>query len=198
MGTGRRAFAGVSGAGSSVRDDLPDGLSFRPLVPADYDFVIAHLDEWWGGRHVAPALPRLFFDHFHETGIAVGQGSELAGFLLGFLSPAERSVAYIHFVGVAPAWRRDGVARAMYERFFELAAAHGRTSVRCLTSPVNTASIAFHRALGFELESGNGRVDGIPVHLDHDGPGEHRVLFVRRLAPHGHASSQTETLADRP
>lgn len=181
MDVERRALPASPDAAGPDRHGLADGLSFRPLVAGDYDYVIAHLDAWWGGRHVAPALPRLFFDHFHDTGIAVGQGSELAGFLIGFLSQANPTGAYIHFVGVAPAWRRSGVARAMYERFFELAATHGRTTVRCLTSPVNRASIAFHRAMGFELEGATGSVGGVAVHLDHDGPGEHRVLFVRNV-----------------
>ena len=43
----------------------------------------------------------------------------------------------------------------MYERFFAVARAHGRTLVRCVTSPVNEGSIAFHRALGFDVERGD-------------------------------------------
>jgi hypothetical protein len=48
-----------------------------------------------------------------------------------------------------------------------------RTVVRAVTSPVNERPVAFHRAIGFEVE----RVDD-----DYDGAGESRVLLVRRLA----------------
>ena len=77
------------------------------------------------------------------------------------------------FVGIAPERRGEGLGRQLYERFFEDARAQGRTIVRCVTSPANEASVAFHRALGFEVER---------VATDYDGPGEDRVLFVKRLS----------------
>ena len=45
--------------------------------------------------------------------------------------------------------------------------------VRCVTSPVNERSVAFHESLGFEVER---------VVRDYDGPGEDRVLLVKRLS----------------
>jgi predicted GNAT superfamily acetyltransferase len=75
-------------------------------------------------------------------------------------------------VGVAPDRRGDGLARDLYERFFEAARAAGRSSVRCVTSPVNTGSIAFHTKLGFEIEA---EVEG------YDGPDGSRVLLRRAL-----------------
>jgi ribosomal protein S18 acetylase RimI-like enzyme len=74
-------------------------------------------------------------------------------------------------VGVDPRRRAAGLGRTLYERFFE--SVRPRTVVRAVTSPVNERSVAFHRALGFEVE----RVDG-----DYDGAGQSRVLLVRRLA----------------
>ena len=78
----------------------------------------------------------------------------------------------MHFVGVAPEQRGSGLGRALYERFFEAARSHDRRLVRCVTSPVNEASVAFHRAIGFEVER---------VAHDYDGPGEDRVVMIRRL-----------------
>jgi predicted GNAT superfamily acetyltransferase len=148
----------------------PD-ITLRAATPADYDRIAAVLDGWWG-RPVAHALPRLFLDHFHATSTVAEAGGELAGFLIGFLSPSEPAAAYIHFVGVHPARRGDGLARVLYERFFELAAADGRTLVSAVTAPVNAASIAFHRALGFAAS------DPVP---GYDGPGDVKVHFERRL-----------------
>jgi ribosomal protein S18 acetylase RimI-like enzyme len=146
-------------------------VEIRAARPSDYERLIAVLDDWWGGRPMGPLLPRLFLDHFAETSLVAEDGEELAGFLVGFLSPSRSDEAYIHFVGVHPARRRDGLARTLYDRFFGLARADGRTVVRCVTSPVNEGSVAFHRRLGFEAE----------LVADHDGPGLDRVTFVKRL-----------------
>ncbi len=156
-------------------------VSFRSIEPSDYDRVIGRVDAWWGGRPMQAMLPRLFFEHFRDTSLVVEDDGEIVGFLVAFLAQSEPEEAYIHVVGVDPAHRRAGLGRAMYERFFDLARGRARSVVRCVTSPVNRASIAYHAALGFEVEPGDGVVDGVDVHLDHDGPGEHRVRFVRRI-----------------
>lgn len=44
--------------------------------------------------------------------------------------------------------------------------------MRCVTSPANERSVAFHEAMGFELDR---------VVPDYDGPGEDRMLLVKRL-----------------
>ena len=148
-------------------------MDVRHAEPADYGRVIARINTWWGGRDMAPMLPRLFFVHFEGTSYVVDdEDGQLAAFLIGFLSQTDPEEAYVHFVGIAPELRGEGLGRVLYERFFADARAHGRTVVRCVTSPANEDSIAFHRALGFEVER---------VASDYDGPGEDRVLFVKRL-----------------
>jgi ribosomal protein S18 acetylase RimI-like enzyme len=123
---------------------------------------------------MAPMLPQLFFVHFEGTSyVADDEEGQLAAFLIGFLSQTDPNEAYIHFVGVSPEHRGGGLGRQLYERFFDDARAAGRTRVRCVTSPVNEGSVAFHEALGFTSER---------VAHDYDGPGEDRVLFVKTLA----------------
>lgn len=130
----------------------------RPLEPADYGRVIAVVDEWWGGRSVAAMLPKLFFVHFADTSFAAEEDGRLIGFLCGFRSQSLPDEAYVHFVGVDPARRGGGLARSLYERFF--AAVAPRAVVRAVTSPVNEASVAFHRAVGFEVERIDESYDG--------------------------------------
>ncbi len=156
-------------------------MEIRNARPSDYERVIPLVDEWWGGRHMRDMLPRLFFVHFAETSYVAEEGGELAGFLCGFFSQTFTNEAYIHFVGVNPAFRRHGVGRMLYERFFAVVAGEGRSVVRCVTSPVNARSIAFHLGMGFAIEPGDELVEGISVHRDYDGPGEPRVVFVKRL-----------------
>jgi ribosomal protein S18 acetylase RimI-like enzyme len=121
---------------------------------------------------MAPALPQLFFLHFESTSFVAEDADQLAGFLCGFLSQTVESEAYIHFVGVDPERRGEGIGRSLYERFFEEVRENGRTVVRCVTSPANRDSVAFHDAMGFEVDR---------VAKDYDGPGEDRVLLVKRL-----------------
>jgi predicted GNAT superfamily acetyltransferase len=102
---------------------------------------------------------------------------------VGFHSADVADEAYIHFVGVDPQLRGAGTARELYTRFFAQAAKAGRGTVRAITSPANTGSIAFHRAMGFDLVPGDREADGVPVHSDYDGPGQDRVCFRRRLDP---------------
>jgi ribosomal protein S18 acetylase RimI-like enzyme len=150
-------------------------IQVRAAEPADYDRIVAVMDGWWG-RPVAAGLPRLFLDHFAGTSLVAETGdaatSELAGFVAGFLSQALPGEAYIHYAGVAPRFRRAGLARRLYEEFFALARAAGRRTVRAITSPDNSASIAFHTSMGFTVSG--------PVR-DYDGRGRDRVRFERRL-----------------
>jgi predicted GNAT superfamily acetyltransferase len=146
-------------------------VRIRHAEPADHAAVVAVVDEWWGGRRaMAAMLPKLFFVHFRDTSFVVEREGAVAAFLCGFRSQTFEDEAYIHFVGVDPARRGDGLGRALYERFF--AAVAPRRTVRAVTSPRNTGSLAFHAALGFEVE----RVVG-----DYDGRGEPRALLVKAL-----------------
>jgi ribosomal protein S18 acetylase RimI-like enzyme len=148
-------------------------VEIRHAQPADYGRVISRVNAWWGGREMAPMLPRLFFVHFEGTSYVVDtEDGQLAAFLIGFHSQSVYDEAYVHFVGIAPERRGEGLGRRLYERFFADALADGRTVVRCVTSPANEESLAFHQALGFEVER---------IAKDYDGPGEDRVLFVKRL-----------------
>jgi predicted GNAT superfamily acetyltransferase len=146
-------------------------LTVRPARPEDFDTVIAVIDDCWG-RPASKGLTRLFLDHFFGTSLIAEHGGELAGFLIGFLSPANPLQAYIHFAGVAPAWRGAGLARSLYEQFFDRARQDGRTVVKAITSPQNGPSIAFHRAMGFTASD--------PI-KDYDGPSLDRVVFVRSV-----------------
>ena len=150
----------------------------RSARPDDYDSIVGVVDAWWG-RPIAGALQRLFLDHFSATSLVAEREApdgtaRLAGFLVGFQSPSpdRPDEAYIHFVGVDPDERGSGLARAMYEDFFQGMRAEGRTLVHAVTGPVNVGSIAFHRAMGFDVAG--------PV-ADYDGPGADRVVFTRAL-----------------
>jgi ribosomal protein S18 acetylase RimI-like enzyme len=158
----------------------------------DYAAIAAVIQTWWtqpgvsseaGARERAALVPRLWLQHFASTSIIAEQAGRLVGFLIGFLSPDRPEEGYIHFVGVAPDARGAGLGRRLYERFFETCRQTGRTRVRCVTSPQNTLSIAFHTAMGFHAEPGTEGVGPVLAKADYDGPGVHRVAFVRSFTP---------------
>ena len=156
-------------------------MEFRHLEARDHAPVTAVVNVWWGGRSMAGLLPHLFFEHFRPTSFVLEDGGQIVAFLVGFVSQSDPQEAYIHFVGVHPAYRARGVGRALYERFFAAVEARGCRAVRCITSPVNSASIAFHTRMGFAAEPGESAAGGMPVARDYDGPGEHRVRFRKIL-----------------
>ena len=136
-------------------------------------------------------LARPFFTEFTDTSLVLERADKLVAFLIGFLSQSQPADAYIHAVGVAPAERGCGLASQMYQHFFAIVREHGRTTVRAVTSRQNTASISFHRRLGFDVIEPSGR-DGQPVRFRLELESE-----VRRPVETDHARSNGERLRRR-
>jgi L-amino acid N-acyltransferase YncA len=156
-------------------------MNIRSLEPSDYNTVIPNLNNWWGGRQMADMLPKLFFVHFKETSFVIEKDNELIGFLSGFVSQTYDKEAYIHFVGVHPDYRQHGIGGQLYRLFFDTVKKKGCNTVRAVTSPVNKNSVAYHTKIGFEIQTGDKKVDGVDVHTDYDGKGQDRVLFFKKI-----------------
>jgi GNAT superfamily N-acetyltransferase len=156
-------------------------MQIRNVRSTDYVFIISVITDWWGGRKVGGMLPHLFFEHFCDTSFIIEEDGQILAFLIGFLSQSQPDEAYIHFVGVHPVHRLKGYGKLLYERFFLIAQQHRRNVIRCITAPINKTSIAFHSRMGFKIEPGDAELDGIRYTPDFDGPGEHRVRFVKVL-----------------
>lgn len=156
-------------------------MKIRNVRTSDYAPIITVLDDWWGGRKMSAMLPCLFFEHFCDTSFIIEEDDRIVAFLIGFFSQSWPEEAYIHFVGVHPQYRKRGYGRVLYNQFFEVMRQNQRSVVRCVTSPINTGSIAFHTCLGFQIEPGEDDQDGVTYDPNHDGPGEHRVRFLRQV-----------------
>ncbi|MGV9633114.1 N-acetyltransferase family protein [Nocardia rhamnosiphila] len=151
---------------------MSEETTIRHAVPDDYNEIIAVMDQWWG-RPVSGVLPRLFLQHFYRTSFVAEEDRNLVGFLVGFLSPDQPGDAYIHFIGVSPRMRRTGLARNLYERFFDLAGSRDITNIRAVTPVGNTRSQQFHRAMGFDVSEPK---------PDYHGVGRDRIVFTKFLA----------------
>ncbi|MBA2875924.1 GNAT family N-acetyltransferase [Thermaerobacillus caldiproteolyticus] len=160
-------------------------MQIRHVSPHDYNDIISVLNDWWGGRQMVDMLPKLFFIHFQNTSFVAIEQEQIIGFLIGFVSQTYPEEAYIHFVGVHPDYRKRKIASRLYERFFETVKEKGCRLVRCVTSPVNRTSIAFHSRMGFDIEKGDQEIEGVSVFTNYDGRGGHRVLFVKHLQDGG-------------
>jgi GNAT superfamily N-acetyltransferase len=158
-----------------------DNIIIRNISPLDYCRIIPVVNDWWGGRQMAGMLPKFFFEHFQKTSFVAQQDGQIAGFIVGFVSQTYGKEAYIHFVGVAPDFRKMDLGRSLYEHFFDTVMDMGCDLVRCVTSPVNKASIAFHKKMAFCIAPADKTIDGVAVAENYDGPGEDRVLFSKRL-----------------
>ena len=162
----------------------PPGISFRRPAEADYPAISRVLDDWWGGRKIDVLLPRLWLQHFTGTSwLAETEDGRLAGFLVGFMSPDRADVAYCHLIATNPNLRGRGLGRSLYERFFADARAAGRSRVTAITWPANQLSLAFHRALGFEVQGGAGSQNlyGTPSQAGYAFEREDRAILVKEI-----------------
>lgn len=127
--------------------------TIRAATGADQERIVAVIDVWWGGREMSGLLQPLFLENFAGTSlVAETPDRQLTGFLVGFVSADDPTVAYVHFIGVAPDHRGQGLGRQLYGQFDASVAEFGVRRTRCVTSVVNTGSVAFHEAIGFSVD----------------------------------------------
>lgn len=170
-----------------VNEPAPLNLRLRRPLEVDHPQLVGVVDDWWGGRRLHELLPRVWLQHFSgtswiaETGVTAE--SQLAGFLVGFISPDRPDEAYVHMIATNPELRKRAVARTLYEAFFRDVAGRGVRQVKAITWAGNRVSIGFHTAMGFRIVDGPGTrtILGVTAFPDYDYPGEDRVVFSRDL-----------------
>jgi GNAT superfamily N-acetyltransferase len=174
----RSATAMSRSLGSGERRARP--LRIGTATIQDLAAVAGESREFWGDRELPALHHPLLVRDFGETALVIrgeagddrGAGGVIA-YLFGLLTPA--GVGYVHLVAVREGHRRGGLARHLYERFEVLARERGAHALKAFTQPVNTRSIAFHRALGFTATET----------ADYAGPGEMRVVLWKDLSVSG-------------
>jgi GNAT superfamily N-acetyltransferase len=157
-------------------------MQTRHITKADFDRIVEVIDHWWGGPISANAHP-IFFYELGDKALIVEQGSQMIGFLLGFVAPvpggqdtngaASGRTGYVHLVGIHPDFRRRGVGRLLYEKFTETCREAKCVCLKAITTPGNEGSIRFHMAQGWNAAE----VD------DYAGPGRRRIVFTKSLVP---------------
>lgn len=139
------------------------------------------MPQWWGGRDLTTSVLKLFFIHFSNTSFVAETQDRMVGFLVGFLSQSEENVGYIHFAGVHPDHRKEGIGGRLFQKFFDACRANHRWVVKSCTSPINRLSIDFHQRMGFAIEPGDAVADGLPVSMNFLRKNDPKVLFRKDL-----------------
>lgn len=155
---------------------VPKNLRAGAMTKAHYDRVVQVVDHWWNGPIAVLAHPVFFYELGQYARVVedTDQDQRMVGFLLGFIVPdssAAPGVGYIHLVGIDPALRRRGVARALYQDFTASCQAAGCRRMKAITTPGNEGSLRFHQALGWTATEDE----------DYAGPGRRRVVLTRAL-----------------
>lgn len=147
-------------------------MQTRRITKRDFDRIVEVVDQWWGGPISASAHP-IFFYELGDRALLVEQGSDMIGFLLGFISDPKDGpkTGYIHLVGIHPDYRRRGVGRLLYHRFTDECRSAGCSRMKAITTPGYEGSMRFHLALGWSANE----VD------DYAGPARKRIVFTRSL-----------------
>lgn len=152
-------------------------LKIRNITPEDHARVIGVMPSWWDGRDLTSSVLKVFFIHFQNTSFIATVDNEMAGFLIGFYSQSYTNEAYIHFAGVNPMFRRQGVGKKLYEKFFEICKLNSIDTIRSCTSPINKLSILFHKGMGFSILRGDSEIDGVCVSMNYLRESDPKVLF---------------------
>lgn len=149
----------------------------------DFDQILLEFNQFWEhDRTLALHHPTIIYE-FGNSAFVIKDGDRVLAYLMGFLSQTEK-VGYVNLLSVRQGYRRQGLARQLYEHFTQYALAHGCTRLKAITSPVNKLSIAFHKRIGMTL-MGDDTAEGVPVVRDYAGPGKDRVVFIKNIGQIG-------------
>ena len=145
-------------------------MKIRGITKADFDYLVAVLDRWWGGPGGQKAHP-MFFYEFGEQALVAERDGEVVGFLLGCLAPTRPPTGYVHLVGIHPDHRRRAVGKLLYEHFTDRCRAAGVKRLKAIAAVGHEGPLAFHEALGFTARH----------EPDYAGPGRARMVFTKDL-----------------
>lgn len=122
-------------------------------MPEDLDAMVALDDGCFATpfRFNRSAMKR-FAEAKNACVVVADSGGELAGFcILHIERPRRKLVGYVVTLDVAPAYRRQGIARQLVEAVARFAASDDCTVLALHVHTGNTVAICFYERLGFEI-----------------------------------------------
>jgi GNAT superfamily N-acetyltransferase len=150
----------------------------------DFLEILDNLPDFWSSsgppERTRPYHYAFLVHQFGDTAFVIHENDRVIAYLFGFIATSE-PIGYIHLVGVRSSYQRQGLGRALYDHFEQVARARGCEALKSVTAPFNSDSRAFHQRLGFEIEPGDLDPSGVEVFTDYHGRGESVSIFRRPL-----------------
>ena len=121
--------------------------------------------------------------YFANTCLIAEDEDKIVGYLLGWVSQVDPTIAYIHNICVIPEMRRRRVATDLYNKFFEIVRKIECHKVHLIVNPRNKISLDLHQKFGFKIsEEGEGiDIEGVRAVKDYNGPGKHLVVMCKDI-----------------
>lgn len=121
--------------------------------------------------------------YFANTCFVAEKEGQIIGFILGWISQVDNTIAYVHNICVIPKNRKNKIASSLYDRFIRAVKDNGCDRIFLIAGSTNKISINFHKSLGFRA-SDEGEaiiIDGVRAVKDYNGPGEHKVVLCKDI-----------------
>lgn len=148
-----------------------DGIAIDRIREGDLGEILRTYDRFWGDSELPRHLhhPMFVYEFGATAFVARRSDGAIVGYLLGFVAPT--GDGYIHLVAVRDDARKLGLATRLYDTFALAARERGAVALKAIANPSNEATVAFHRRLGFDLNTVQ----------DYGGAGRPRVVMRRPL-----------------
>ena len=155
----------------------------RNAFPADFVEIAARSKEWSDLVIERESIYHILTEHFKNTCFIAEDRGAMIGYLLGLRSQSSPDVALVHLVQVAPRLRGNGVGRRMYNQFQAEMKKLGCKTITTHSRPENNSCNRYYRAMGFTAvkDENSVEVNGMPCVKDYNGPGKHRVVWVKNI-----------------
>jgi GNAT superfamily N-acetyltransferase len=145
----------------------------------DFDQIITEINDFWGSDRTLYLHHPIFIYELGNSAYVIKEANKVVAYLFGFLSQTG-PIGYVHLIAVRQTHRKRGYGRKLYAHFAKFAKKHGCKTLKAITTPSNTTSIAFHENIGMEAVGDSNHGD-IPVIRDYSGPGADRVVLRMKL-----------------
>jgi GNAT superfamily N-acetyltransferase len=155
----------------------------RNAFPMDFIEVANKSKEWADIVVERESIYHILTEHFKSTCFIAEDRGQMIGYLLGLRSQSSPDEALVHLVQVAPRLRGNGIGRRMFKQFQSSVKDMGCTRITTHSRPENNDCIRFYKAMGFEAVGGEKTivVNGMPAVKDYNGPGKHRIVWVKNI-----------------
>ena len=158
-------------------------MTIRNAREADSAECVAIAHRTWPEFLEREAIYHILCKYFTNTCFVCEEDAKIQGFLLGFLSQVDPTDGYIHLIVTDRACQRRGIAKKLYEEFFNTVRGMGAKRVRLTIDPANATSLGFHASMGFRPEILGERIQigNVWAAKDFNGLGRHMVPMRLQL-----------------